>query len=95
MTKKRIGGESYLLAKDGTLIQADTAVRIDRFTHAPAWATGDRKWIDVSILKQALVAYVGKKPAYVTLVSTGAHPGVSATFFSALAAAGYAHERVS
>lgn len=69
--EKRLGGERYLVAKDGTLIQSDTAVRVDRFSHAPAWATADRKWIDVSILKQALVAYVGKKPVYVTLVSTG------------------------
>jgi len=68
----RIGGESYLVARDGTLIQAEQAVRVDRLQHAPAWATGERKWIDVSILKQALVAYVGKRPVYVTLVSTGA-----------------------
>jgi L,D-transpeptidase catalytic domain len=69
---RRIGGVSYLEAKDGTLIREDQAVRVDRFHHAPAWATDKRKWIDVSILKQALVAYEGKKPVYVTLVSTGA-----------------------
>ena len=70
--ERRIGGESYLTAKDGTLVQAEQVVRVDRFHHAPAWSAGDRKWIDVSILKQALVAYEGKKPVYVTLVSTGA-----------------------
>ena len=70
--QKHISGTAYLVAKDGTLIQAEQAVRVDRFTNAPAWSAGDRKWIDVSILRQALVAYEGKKPVYATLVSTGA-----------------------
>jgi lipoprotein-anchoring transpeptidase ErfK/SrfK len=46
-------------------------VRVDRPQHPPAWAAS-RRWIDVSILHQSLVAYEGKKPVYVTLVSTGA-----------------------
>ena len=70
--QRRIAGQSYMIAKDGSLIPADRAVRVDRFHHAPAWATGNRTWIDVSILRQSLVAYRGKKPVYVTLVSTGA-----------------------
>lgn len=37
----------------------------------PSMATGDRKWIDISIKEQTLVAYVGRRPVYVTLVSTG------------------------
>lgn len=37
----------------------------------PSVATGDRKWIDVSIQDQTLVAYVGRRPVYATLVSTG------------------------
>ena len=68
----RVGGETYLAAKDATLIRAGEAVKIDRLQHAPAWATGDRRWIDVSILHQSLVAYEGTRPVYVTLVSTGA-----------------------
>jgi len=71
-SEKRIGGALYLEAKDGSLIEADKTVRIDRQSAAPAWAAGGRKWIDVSILKQSLVAYEGRKPVYVTLVSTGA-----------------------
>jgi lipoprotein-anchoring transpeptidase ErfK/SrfK len=47
-------------------------VRVDRARSAPAWASGDRKWIDVSILHQTLVAYEGTRPVYATLVSTGA-----------------------
>ena len=51
--------------------QEKLVAEIDRFKKAPAWATGGRKWIDVSILKQSLVAYEGLTPVYATLVSTG------------------------
>lgn len=37
----------------------------------PSFATGDRKWIDISIRQQSLVAYVGRRPVYATLVSAG------------------------
>jgi L,D-transpeptidase catalytic domain len=40
-------------------------------TSFPSFATGSRKWIDISIEQQSLVAYIGRKPVYVTLVSTG------------------------
>jgi hypothetical protein len=70
--ERRLGATAYFVAKDGSLIVADQAVKIDRFQHAPAWASGSRRWIDVSILHQSLVAYEGRKPVYVTLVSTGA-----------------------
>ncbi len=59
-------------ADHGTLLRADQTVVVDRLQHPPAWATAGRKWIDVSILHQSLVAYEGTKPVYVTLVSTGA-----------------------
>jgi hypothetical protein len=70
--EKRIGGETWLEARDGTYLRADQAMRVDPPHAMPAWATSGRRWIDVSILKQSLVAYEGKKPVYVTLVSTGA-----------------------
>lgn len=37
----------------------------------PSFATGSRKWVDISINQQSLIAYVGQRPVYVTLVSTG------------------------
>jgi len=37
----------------------------------PSFATGDRKWLDISIKRQSLVAYVGRKPVYATLISSG------------------------
>jgi lipoprotein-anchoring transpeptidase ErfK/SrfK len=37
----------------------------------PSVATGTRKWIDVSLKHQTLVAYVGKKAEFVALISSG------------------------
>lgn len=67
--KKRSGG--VLEARDGSFVP-DSAMRvIEQRTSFPSFATGDRKWVDVSIKQQALVAYVGRRAVYVTLVSTG------------------------
>ncbi|WP_437745443.1 L,D-transpeptidase family protein [Sorangium sp. So ce1504] len=69
---RRLGGIDYLEARDGSLVRADEVVRVDPLPRTPAWAVRGRKWIDVSIDKQSLVAYEGARPVYVTLVSTGA-----------------------
>jgi hypothetical protein len=69
---RRAGGVEYLAARDGALIRADEVVRVDPLRNTPAWAAAGRRWIDVSILRQSLVAYEGTRPVYVTLVSTGA-----------------------
>ncbi|WP_437817282.1 L,D-transpeptidase [Sorangium sp. So ce1078] len=69
---RRVGGIDYLEARDGSLVRADDIVRVDPLPRTPAWAARGRKWIDVSINQQSLVAYEGSRPVYVTLVSTGA-----------------------
>jgi hypothetical protein len=65
------GGVNYLETRDGRWSRADQVVRIDPMQNRPSWATPGRTWIDVSILRQSLVAYEGEDPVYVTLVSTG------------------------
>jgi lipoprotein-anchoring transpeptidase ErfK/SrfK len=70
-----LGSVTYLKTTDGSFVRADQVVRVDRPRNLPAWASSGRsgrKWIDVSILHQTLVAYEGTKPVYATLVSTGA-----------------------
>ncbi|NUP14103.1 MAG: L,D-transpeptidase [Polyangiaceae bacterium] len=62
----------YLETKDGSWVRADDVRVIEPMSRVPTWASGNRKWVDVSILEQSLVAYEGTKPVYVTLVSTGA-----------------------
>ncbi|KYF99074.1 hypothetical protein BE20_32840, partial [Sorangium cellulosum] len=69
---RRVAGVDYLEARDGSLVRADDIVRVDPLPRTPAWAVRGRKWIDVSINQQSLVAYEGARPVYVTLVSTGA-----------------------
>lgn len=50
----------------------ESSLRIARpRTSFPSVATGDRKWVDVSIKEQTLVAYVGRRAVYATLVSSG------------------------
>jgi hypothetical protein len=70
--QRQRGGQAYYEALDGSWMPADRVVRIDRFSKAPGWARAGKKWIDVSILRQSLVAYEGTKPVFATLVSTGA-----------------------
>jgi hypothetical protein len=69
---RRRGEHHFYEARDGSWMRSDRVVRIDRFNKPPKWASQGKRWIDVSILRQSLVAYDGKKPVYATLVSTGA-----------------------
>jgi hypothetical protein len=64
-------GHRYLETADGSWLRADQVFHVGSFTKAPRWAKEGRKWIDVSILRQTLVAYEGRTPVYATLVSTG------------------------
>ncbi len=68
---KRIDGVDWLGTSDGAWIKAEDVIRVDGPKSLPAFAGKGEKWIDVSIAKQALVAFDGAKPVYVTLVSTG------------------------
>lgn len=66
-----VSGIHYLETKTGDWLRDERLVRIDKFKNKPGWANGKRSWIHVSILQQSLVMYVGEKPVYATLVSTG------------------------
>lgn len=70
LTGKSNGG-GFLETTDGHLLAGDGTRVIKARDSFPSFATGTRKWIDISINDQSLVAYVGTKPVYVTLVSTG------------------------
>lgn len=70
--KRRLGGVSYWETTDGEVVAGVGVEVVAPRSSFPSFATGSRKWIDVSITQQTLVAYEGKKPVFVTLVSTGA-----------------------
>jgi hypothetical protein len=69
---KRSRGSLYRETRGGSWVRGDLLARIEPFEQAPRWARQGKKWIDVSILRQTLVAYQGLKPVYATIVSTGA-----------------------
>jgi lipoprotein-anchoring transpeptidase ErfK/SrfK len=68
-TKGQAG--TFYETRDGYFMAADGARIMKPRTEFPSFATGTRKWVDISIRDQSLVAYVGQKPVYVTLVSSG------------------------
>jgi lipoprotein-anchoring transpeptidase ErfK/SrfK len=70
--KQRIGGVVYWETTTKEVIAGVGVEVIEPRNSFPSVATGDRKWIDVSLRSQVLVAYEGRKPVFVTLVSTGA-----------------------
>ena len=63
---------TFLEATDGSFVRAEDVRQIPRMTRRPTWASPGRRWIDVSLLRQSLVAYEGDRPVFATLVSTGA-----------------------
>ena len=67
--ERRTGG--FLQTHDGNYVPTAGLRLIPKRAEFPSFATGDRKWIDISILKQTLVAYVGKVAVYATLISSG------------------------
>jgi hypothetical protein len=67
--KRRTGG--LLEMRDGTFAPQEFLRIVPARDSFPSFATGDRKWLDISIRQQTLVAYVGTRPVYATLVSTG------------------------
>ncbi len=67
----RSAGARFLETRRGEWVKDERLIQVPPLRRRPAWATEGRTWIDVSILRQTLVAYEGTKPVYVTLVSTG------------------------
>lgn len=65
------GSGRYFETRDGFWVVRFGLHMLEARTSYPSVATGTRKWIDVSIRRQTLVAYSGRKADYVTLVSTG------------------------
>lgn len=68
---RSLDGSDYLVARDGSLLLGSQCIIAKPFRQLPAWAHEGKKWIDVSIPRQTLVAYEGTRPVYATLVSTG------------------------
>lgn len=72
LTGRNDGSPSGLLETTAGVWLAAGSLRIAEPRDDPTgFAEQGRKWIDVSIRKQILVAYEGRRPVFATLVSTG------------------------
>lgn len=70
LTGKRASG-GMIEAKDDIWLVSASVRTIQARDGFPSIATGRRKWIDISVKNQSLVAYEGRTPVYATLVSAG------------------------
>ncbi len=68
---QRHNGALFLETQTGDWIKDERLTRVDTPSVLPSAARAGKNWIYVSIGKQALIAYQGEHPLYVTLVSTG------------------------
>lgn len=69
--KHGTGGHSFYETVDGSWMSSEGARIIEPRAEFPSFAHGARKWLDLSISQQVMVAYEGTQPVYATLVSTG------------------------
>ncbi len=68
----RYGGARFFHTREGHYLPAAGLHLVAPRSQFPSVATGGRKWIDVSINSQVLVAYEGRRAVFVTLISSGA-----------------------
>jgi hypothetical protein len=69
--QRSFDGVLHFQTADGLWLSERFVSRIDGKKNMPKWANEGERWVDVSIAKQALLAYEGTKAVYATLVSTG------------------------
>jgi hypothetical protein len=76
--RARVSAATYHETRWGDWIEGRRLVIVEPLSRPPSFALEGRRWLDVSILNQTLVAYEGTEPVFVTLVSTG-RDGLSST----------------
>lgn len=69
--KQRVGAVTFWQTRDGQYVASAGNHLVEPRRKLPSVATGVRKWIDISLRDQTLVAYEGSRPVYATLVSAG------------------------
>jgi hypothetical protein len=68
---RTINGEKYFHAESGVWVRHRDLILIPKRHDFPDFASGDQKWIDISLANQTLVAWEGRKPVLATLISSG------------------------
>jgi hypothetical protein len=69
---QEIGKTKYLETADGTWLKS-AHVRVTEPGPLPKDLAPGERWIDVDLSSQTIVAFVGDRPVYATLVSSGKH----------------------
>jgi hypothetical protein len=67
---QEIGKTKYLETSDGTWLKG-AQVRVTEPGPPPSGLGPDERWIDVDLSSQTIVAFVGDKPVYASLISSG------------------------
>jgi hypothetical protein len=68
---RKIGDAEFWATTDKLWVREKDVTLVRERHDFPAFADGEQKWIDVSVVTGTLVAYEGKKPIFATLVSVG------------------------
>ncbi len=68
---RRLGGVRMAEVQGGLWVRSADVKTATKPRDLPWFATGDRRWIQISLLNQSLVLWEGATPVYATLVSTG------------------------
>jgi hypothetical protein len=68
---RTISGERFWAAADGRWVRHRDVTAIRKRYELPDFASGEQKWIDISIITGTMVAYEGKTPVFASLVSVG------------------------
>lgn len=74
--KVRIGDYDYYEDEDGKLLRAYAVGAAEKLKRPPG-IESEEHWIHVDLSEQTLVAYIGDKPVFATIVSTGKEPGMT------------------
>lgn len=68
---RHLGGSRLVESIDGGWLKESDVAIAAKPSKLPAFAKGQKKWIDISIQSQTLVLYEGNRAVYATAVSTG------------------------
>ncbi len=71
-----LGAHEYYEDAEGRVMRAYAVGRARKIRRPPGLAS-DERWIHVDLSEQVLVAYIGDRPVFTTLVSTGKEPGMT------------------
>lgn len=74
--KVRIGDYDYYEDAEGKLLRAYAVGAAEKLKRPPGIGP-EEHWIHVDLSEQVLVAYIGDRPVFATLISTGKEPGMT------------------